>query len=257
MRTLAASLSLAILGAATSGCGPLDVGSDLIWTSRFETGDFSEWTGIAGGNAQAFPVPPNAIAVSDGQVHRGDRAAALSISAGSDSAQENAVLSRAGGLPAEAYYSAWYYLPRSVSVGTFWVIFKFRTRGTADDSSSTTELYDLDLATLPSGEMTLRLYDHGTMADIPLDVASPIVPVESWFQLEAFYRPAADATGHLTFWLDGQQVLDLNGPLTGTSWVEWDVCSVGENLTPQMVTIYVDDCAVSRSRVGPVGQLAL
>lgn len=257
MRALAAGTTFAILGALIAGCGPLDVGSDLVWTARFEIGDFSEWTGVAGGNAQAFPTPPNTISLSDGQAHGGDRAAALSITTGSDATQENAELSRAGELPAEAYYSAWYYLPRSVSVGTFWVIFKFRARTTADDPSTTTELYDIDLTTLPSGEMTLELYDHGTMADLPLDVASPIVPVESWFQLEAFYRPAADATGRLTVWLDGRQVIDLSGmPISATPWVEWDVCSVGEDLTPQMVTIYVDDCAISRSRVGPVGRLA-
>ncbi|HEY4185343.1 MAG TPA: hypothetical protein VGP07_09755 [Polyangia bacterium] len=257
MRAFAAGTTFAILGALASGCGPLDVGSDLVWTSRFEIGDFSEWTGVAGGNAQAFPTPPNTLSLSDGQAHDGARAAVLSITTGSDGTQENAVLSRASGLPAEAYYSAWYYLPRSVSVGTFWVIFKFRTRSSADDPNVAAELYDMDLATLPSGEMTLELYDHKTMADIPLDIDGPIVPVESWFQLEAFYRPADDATGRLTFWLDGRQVLDRSGmPTSPTPWVEWDVCSVGEDLTPQMATIYVDDCAISRSRVGPGGRLA-
>jgi hypothetical protein len=104
--------------------------------------------------------------------------------------------------------------------------------------------------------MTLALYDHRTAADHPLDVPDPIVPVEQWFQLEAFYRPANDATGRLTFWLDGQQVVDIAGASTSpTSWVEWDAISVGENLTPPTATLYVDDCAISRSRVGPTGQL--
>ena len=109
-----------LLAALAAGCGPLDVGSDLLWTARFETGDFSEWTGVAGGDAQAFPMPPNMIAVSNGQPHTGSYSAALTITAGSDGAQENAGLSRAAGLPVEAYYSAWYYLPQSVSVGPFW-----------------------------------------------------------------------------------------------------------------------------------------
>jgi hypothetical protein len=30
---------------------------------------------------------------------------------------------------------------------------------------------------------------------------------------------------------------------------------VGENLTPETVTVYIDDCAISRSRVGPSGLL--
>jgi hypothetical protein len=245
-----------LLAALAVGCSQLDVGSDLLWTARFETGDFSEWTSVAGGDAQAFPMPPNTIAVSNGQAHTGSDSAALTISAGSDGTQESAVLSRAGGLPTEAYYSAWYYLPHSVSVGTFWVIFKFRMRTNANDASTAAELYDMDLATMPSGEMTLELYDHRTAADIPLDVSNPIVPVEQWFQLEAFYRAANDDTGRLTYWLNGQQVVDVAGaPTSPTSWVEWDACSVGEDLTPPMATLYVDDCAISRSRVGPRGQL--
>jgi hypothetical protein len=245
-----------LLGALAAGCSPLDVGSDLLWTARYETGDFSEWTDVAGGSAQAFPMPPNMIAVSNSQAHTGSYAAALTITAGSDGAQENAVLSRAGGLPVEAYYSAWYYLPYSVSVGPFWVIFKFRMRTDANDASTAGELFDLDLATMPSGEMTLRIYDHRTGADIPLDVSNPIVPVEQWFQLEAFYRAADDDTGRLTCWLNGQQVVDVAGaPTSPTSWIEWDACSVGENLMPSTATLYIDDCAISRSRVGPAGRL--
>lgn len=256
MRATALSATVLVL-AALAGCSQLDVGSDLLWTARFETGDFSEWTGLAGGNAQAFPMPPNMIAIANGPAHSGSHAAALTITAGSDGTQESAVLSRAGGLPTEAYYSAWYYLPDSVSVGPFWVIFKFRMRSNADDPNTEGELYDMDLATMPTGEMTLRLYDHRTGADHPLDVPSPIVPVEQWFQLEAFYRAANDDTGRLTYWLDGQQVLDIAGaPTSPTSWVEWDACSVGENLTPSTATLSIDDCAISRSRVGPSGQLA-
>jgi hypothetical protein len=246
---------LVLLAALAAGCR-LDVGSDLYWTSRFETADFSEWTGVPGGQTEAFPMPPNMIAVSNANAHTGSFSAALTITAGPDGAQESAALARAGNLPAEAYYSAWYYLPHSVSVGTFWVLFKFRERTNADDPSTATERYDMDLATLPSGEMTLQLYDHSTSANIPLDVTDPIVPVERWFQLEAFYRPANDATGRLTYWLDGQQVVDITGPTSPTTWAEWNACSIGENLTPQTVTIYIDDCAISRSRVGPAGMLS-
>jgi hypothetical protein len=250
------TMATLLVVALALGCSQLDVGSDLLWTARFETGDFSEWTDVAGGNAQAFPMPPNMIAVASGQPHTGGHSAALTVTAGSDGTQENAVLSRAGGAPTEAYYSAWYYLPYSVSVGTFWVIFKFRMRTNADDPNTADELFDMDLATMSSGEMTLRLFDHRTGADLSLDVPNPIVPVERWFQVEAFYRAANDNTGRLTYWLDGQQVVDISGaPTSPTSWVEWDACSVGENLTPSMATLYVDDCAISRSRVGPSGQL--
>ena len=58
-------------------------------------------------------------------------------------------------------------------------------------------------------------------------------------------------------WLNGVSIVDLHGETTSpTPWVEWDVTSVGENLTPSATTLFVDDCAVSRRRVGPTGIIA-
>ena len=73
-----------LLAALAAGCSSLDVGSDLLWTARFETGDFSEWTGAGAADAQAFPMPPNMIAVSNAEAHHGSYSAALTITAGSD-----------------------------------------------------------------------------------------------------------------------------------------------------------------------------
>jgi hypothetical protein len=249
---------LTSLAALVLGCGDqLAVGSDVLWTARFEGDSFAEWTGVSGGDAQSFPAPPNTIAVSSDRAHHGSYAAELTITAGPDNTQENAALSRAGGLPQAAYYSGWFYLTRSVTVGTFWVIFKFRTRENAEDPTTAGEFYDLDLTNLPSGEMTLQLYSHRTGANIPLDVVDPVVPVGGWFQIEAYYRNADDATGRVTYWLDGQQIVDVTGQPTGPSpWVEWDACSVGEDLTPSTTTLYVDDCAISLTRVGPTGLIA-
>jgi hypothetical protein len=240
-----------------AGCGQeLAVGSDVLWSARFETGDFSEWTATPGGTATAFPAP-NMFEASTERVHHGSYAAKLTVAPGTDGAQANVGLVRSGNLPVEAYYSAWYYLPRTVIVGTYWVIFKFRMRTVADDPSTSTELYDLDLTNLPSGEMSLRLYNHVTAGDVALDVDAPVLPVGQWFQIEAFYRNAADSTGRLTYWLDGRPIVDVAGPSgSPTPWVAWDVVSVAVNLTPSPAVLYVDDCAVSRTRVGPTGLIA-
>jgi hypothetical protein len=253
---IAGALALAA-AAGAAGCAPdLDVGSDVLWSARYEAGTFDEWTAVPGRGAEAFP-PPNAIEVSSERAHHGSYAVKLTIDASTDSEQENALLSRAGGLPAEAYYSAWYYLPRSVTVGGFWVIFKFRQRAVASDATTAGELWDLDLLNLPSGEMTLLLYDHRTLRDVPLDVPDPVVPVGAWFHIEAFYRNAPDTTGHLTYWLDGRQIKDISGQaMAPNDWIEWDTCSIGENLAPNPAVIFIDDCAVSRTRVGPTGIIA-
>jgi hypothetical protein len=237
---------------AAAGCGPrLDVGSDLLWMATHESGDFREWMEGDGGDAITFPTG-NTVEVSNERPHTGGLAAKLTISPGADGQQQNAVLQRFGELPQEAFYSAWYYLPRSVGVRTFWVIFKFQMQSAATGN----QLYDLDLVNLPSGEMSLILYDHRTADRVALDVTDPVVPVGQWFHLEAFYRNANDTTGHATFWLDGRAIVDIaNQPMAPTSWVEWDACSVGENLDPVPAVIFVDDAAISRTRVGPTGSL--
>jgi hypothetical protein len=253
----AALAAMLIVLPFVAGCGPrMDLGSDVLWASLFEGGTFDEWTSIAGGSANAFPSP-NTIAVSNAYAHHGRYAALLTIDAGSDGTQANTGLVRKGGLPAEAYYSAWYYLPRTITVGTFWILFKLRLRTDAGDANTEDEFYDLELVNADDGSLTLLLYDHRSGANVPLVFPAPVVPVSEWFQLEAFYRNAQDASGRLTIWLTGRQVVDVTGqPMAPTSWVEWDVVNVGENLMPSAAVVAIDDCAVSLSRVGPTGIIA-
>lgn len=83
------------------------------------------------------------------------------------------------------------------------------------------------------------------------------MPVGAWFQIETYYRNAADGTGRVTTWLDGRQLVDLQGQTTSpTAWVEWDVVNVGKTLNPSTETLFVDDCAISFARVGPTGTIA-
>jgi hypothetical protein len=251
MRAVAFGVA-SVLATLASGCGPrLDLGSDVLWTALFEGGTSDEWTADGAGSTFAFPMPPALVEVTGERVHQGGFAAKLTIDAPQGGEQVSTGFSRSGDpLPVTAYYSAWYYLPSSVTVAGYWVIFKLRQR----DSSTMDELYDLDLITLDTGEMSLQLYDHRHGDVVPLNVDAPIVPVGRWFQIEAFYRNAQDATGHLTFWLDGRAIVDVaNQPMAATPFVEWSPCSIGKELTPSTAVVYIDDCAVSRTRVGPSG----
>jgi hypothetical protein len=92
--------------------------------------------------------------------------------------------------------------------------------------------------------------------DQPLKVSNPPIAVNAWFQLEAFYRAAADNTGQLTLWLDGKLILDLAGATGPAGWVAWDVVSVGKSLNPEPAVLYVDDCAISKTRLGLNGLIS-
>jgi len=244
-----------LLALGMLGCGgTLELGSDLLWTARFETGAFDEWAAVGGG---VFTEPASSLVEpSASRVHAGAFAAKMTIDAPPGGEQATATLIREGGLPDEAFYSAWYYLPQSVEVADYLVLMKLRARADAADPASDHELYDIDLKTLPTGEMAIRVYDHAQLGDAPMTVPDPVVPVGGWFHLEAYYRNAGDTTGRLVLWLDGEAVADVAKPTGTPGWVGWQVGSVGQNMEPATVTLYVDDCAVSRSRVGPTGLLS-
>jgi hypothetical protein len=132
---------------------------------------------------------------------------------------------------------------------------RFRSRSVATDPSSMRPSYDINLKSLATGQLTLRVYDVVLSTDVAMIESDPGVPVDRWFQIEAFYRNAPDSTGHLSLWLDGVLVVDVGRATGASGWVGWSVANVGADLSPATVTLYADDCAVSRVRVGPAGVL--
>ena len=136
-------------------------------------------------------------------------------------------------------------------MNSYWVIQKLRRRTDAADPSTEGELFDLDLYTLPSGEMSFRVFDHRTSTNPPMLVDQPVVPVDGWFQVEAHYRNASDSTGRLTVWLGGLEVVDSRArrrPIPGSSGSSraWGKTS------PPAATSFTRTTARSRgSRIGP------
>jgi hypothetical protein len=255
--------SLLVFGAYlafVAGCGrDLDVGSDILWTARFEGDNFSEWKNVPS------PPLPDTIEVSSDVSHQpGNYSAKLTVSGTANNTQGlGASLVRDGNQPTEAYYSAWYYLPQTITVGLYWVIMKFRYHS-PNDPTTEAELFDVNLKSLPGGVMSLRVYDHSASNDASAAHDLPLLSTvkdppklsvgKDWFQIEVFYRNAAD--GRFTLWLDGQEIIDTSESTGLDGWLAWDVVSVGYNLTPEPAVLYVDDCAISKTRIGPSGQLA-
>jgi len=116
------------------------------------------------------------------------------------------------------------------------------------------DLLDVSLVSQPDGSMTLYLVDarHQYLTS-PLPDPVPIVPVGSWFQIECFYRNTTDPSGRLTVWLDGAQIYDVERPTGPSAAVYFTPCSLVYNLVPTDAALYIDDVAISFTRVTPGG----
>jgi hypothetical protein len=255
---------LAIL-ASPLGCGALDLGSNVIWSSDFERGNLGDWStpADAGGVfllTSDAEVTEAAVAITTEVAHSGRYSAKLSSLAN----LPDRALPLGGGeglfrqdlYPEEAYYSVWYYLPQSYQTTTAWAILKFKGVVASDAGivPGYAELLDLSLVSLPGGAMTLVLSDarhqYGTS---PAPDPVPIVPIGRWFQIESFYRNTTDPTGELAIWLDGTKIYDIIRPTGPNPMVYFSPCSVVYDLVPSNAVIYVDDVAISYQRLTPFG----
>lgn len=72
------------------------------------------------------------------------------------------------------------------------------------------------------------------------------IPEGQWFRVEAFYKCSATKNGHVTFWQDGAQILDVSSVQTryADGNCEWSVNNYSARLTPNTAIIYVDDVAI-------------
>jgi hypothetical protein len=249
---------LAVVLGAPACNGRLNLGSSLLWSARHETGDLSEWTqGGKGGTAADTPDSPDtSLVISTDVAHSGRYS--VKLTNGAVSMYEDAHLWRVDDYPIAAYYSAWFYLPRAYQTAADWSIVQFQVPSGASsaDGGMVGQLLDIDLRSLPGGDLILSVYDHRAAylrAATP-DPAIP-VPIGRWFQIEAYYRNADDDTGEAAIWLDGQLNYDLHRPFGASSSVYWTVSSKTFGLSPAESVIYVDDAAVSLARITPTGEL--
>jgi hypothetical protein len=151
--------------------------------------------------------------------------------------------------PTQAYYSAWYYVPSTVSVAQWLSLSHF----TGSQTGSGTNLYaiwDVNLYPLPGGGLAAQLYDYAHQFNLQQTTPVPF-PVDRWTQIEVLLAKATDTTGHVTVWQDGTLILDRSGVATvQNDWVQWDAGGESPGLTPSPATIYLDDAAISLVRRG-------
>ncbi len=249
---LLTTLVLALAGGGW-GCSPrVDVGSSLRWFAQHETGDFTEWT-AGGKGGYSADTPDTSVVISTDIAHSGTHSVKLTNAA--PSVYETARLWRQDDYPQEAYYSAWFYLRQAYRTTEDWTIMQFEVPPSGDAGTNGL-LVDVDLRSLPGGDMILDVFDHrGQYLRSPTAEPELPVPIAAWFQIEVFYRNVGDDTGRFTLWLDGQVNYDLHRPFGLSSVTYWSPCSSSEGLSPTEADLYVDDAAVSLVRVGVAGSL--
>jgi hypothetical protein len=94
------------------------------------------------------------------------------------------------------------------------------------------------------GEGTGLKHYHQTLMD---------VPVGQWLHVEVYLDQSSEYTGRITVWQDGVQIYDMDNVKTkypdGDN--RWSINAYGAGISPMPFTVYVDDAAVSTSRIGP------
>ena len=226
-----------------------DGGASVLWRGTFERGDLSEWTSDGNGGARVESAPAM-FAVTQAVVHSG-RYAGVGSTAPVMAMDSLNYLYRAEPSPSEAYYSAWFYIPSPIAVGSWLSLHHFRG-STVGSPNDLTGIWDLNLYMLPGGGLAAQLGDFVQSFNLRQTLPTP-VPFDTWVHFEVYLRKASDATGRVSVWQDGVLILDRPNVVTARSpLVIWEVGTGSDDVTPSPATIYMDDAAISLVRLGPV-----
>lgn len=235
----------ALGGAGGAGAtGPL-------WTATFEPGDLSEWLQDGDGRTFRSNITMAPTATTE-LAHTGRYSGKAMLMPASMPSIE--YFCRVLPSPPEAYYSAWFYIPATYSVKTWLSIIHFQGSDKADGRNPF-PTWDINLNPQPDGSLTAQLFNFVTTK--PLFQTQPIpVPIGKWVHFEVLLKKATSATGGVAVWQDGTAILKVEDVATifGLSdWTEWMVGSSADGITPSVGAVYVDDAAISLTRLGPGG----
>lgn len=251
---LAAILVIVIAVVETSGCDShvylgmiRDGGDSLLWTATFEPGNLSEWSGDGEGGSylENDSIP---LAAATDVAHKGRFAGKSTITPASGFASVSYVFRR-GPSPRDAYYSAWFYLPPLLAVRSWLSLVHFNGSHTGD-GRNVYPTWDVNLYPQASGELIAHLYNF--VAQTNVESASPVpVPTGRWVHFEVLMEKATDPTGRVAVWQDDALILEANDVVTAENdWMEWNAGAASDDVNPSPGVVYVDDAAISLSRLG-------
>jgi hypothetical protein len=206
------------------------------WSSGFENG-YCDYTELAG---FCYTDPSASREIVTSPVHSGRYAAAFTVQAGADGGSGTRCV-RQGELPTAAYYGAWYFIAESATPTINWNLFHFRS---GENLSNTHGVLDVSLVQSEQGlELAVFGVSHTSIGE---SIDPPPVPIGSWFHVQLYLKRAADMTGEVSLYQDGQQLFDVTGLRTDDSTLgQWYVGNLATDLSPPVSTVYVDDVTLS------------
>ena len=214
----------------------------LPWATGFEQ-RFCDYTQLAG---FCYADPKASYETVTEPVHSGRYAAAFKVdSALTDGRQARCV--RQGVLPSAAYYAAWYYVPEPATNFALWNLWHFQG-GEPSAPSGLHGLWDVSLVNGTNGALELVVFDF--LNGRTRRAANPRpIPIGAWFQVEFYLKRAADNTGEVALYQDGELQLEIKNLRTDDSrWGQWYVGNLASGLTPSEFTLFVDDVTIRATR---------
>jgi hypothetical protein len=248
-------------GAVSAQPAPASQGP-ILWQADFETGDLSQWD--VGNRRDAMEEADSGrcsrpdSGVSTEQAHSGQYSMKMVIDAARtpSGCRQFRKAETASGLP--LYYSAWFYFPERVTVGSQWNIFQFKAKA----GGKSALFWKLDVRNNPAGDMVVILVwkgsgpgpqaGDGVKAQRYVQSLATL-PVGQWVHLEVYLKQSEQFDGQLTVWQDGVQLFDMAGVRTKQPGgvQNWSINNYGLGLEPSPTTLYIDDAAISTERIGP------
>jgi hypothetical protein len=226
------------------GDGP----ASLLWKATFEPGNLSEWTGDGHGGTYV-ENDLDAPAVSSAQAHRGSMAGIAGVTPMGSMVSIDYFF-RDQPTPTEAYYSAWFFVPSTLTLNTGQYLSLVHFRGS--DGQELTALWDVNLTPLADGSVAAQMYQYSGGVDTQQFPVTKF-PLDRWVQLEVLLTQGLNMTGHVAVWQDGTLILDRPNVTTVVlvGSVQWDVGGASAGLASGPTVVYVDDAAISLVRLGP------
>jgi hypothetical protein len=228
---------------------PTPSGPQIFWSTSFESGDLRDLTPFGDFINQGSGT----YNIVNQPVHAGNYAAALTIDtlAYSETGSHASYLFFWDDLPGDAYYySAWYYLPAGVKPQDWWNVWQWKSTydGDSDNSERIFSIGIQEEGGILFPDLNYRLPG---MDNISYKQYAVSVPVDQWFQLEAYYIKSMSDTGQIIVWLNGQEVFNIQNVQTALAdnTLYWSVNNYTDSIIPNKYTLFVDDIAISLDRL--------